>query len=140
MNAITLIQPWAWFVVHGFKQWETRSWQSDKFGPLAIHASKKVCPMGGELYNHVRRRFGDERFAPHQPPRWDDLPRGAVVGKVLYNMKANDAAFFKLDELEFTLGDFSEGRWLWRMKDPIAFENPKPCKGMLGVWWWDEVV
>lgn len=40
MKLISLTQPWAALVAHGFKRFETRGWSTDYRGPLAIHATK----------------------------------------------------------------------------------------------------
>lgn len=40
MKLISLTQPWAALVAHGFKRFETRGWFTDYRGPLAIHATK----------------------------------------------------------------------------------------------------
>src|SRR5262245_40552891 len=40
MKALTLTQPWATLVAIGAKRIETRSWNTNYRGPLAIHAAK----------------------------------------------------------------------------------------------------
>lgn len=40
MRALSLLQPWASFVAHCLKEFETRSWGTGYRGPIAIHASK----------------------------------------------------------------------------------------------------
>src|SRR5437588_10588621 len=42
MKAITLMQPWASLVASGDKRIETRRWNTNYRGPLAIHASKAI--------------------------------------------------------------------------------------------------
>lgn len=39
MKALSIRQPWAWFIVHGGKRIENRSWRTDYRGPVLIHAS-----------------------------------------------------------------------------------------------------
>lgn len=45
-KALSLRQPWAWAVVHGYKDVENRSWSTKHRGPLLIHASKQLDPEG----------------------------------------------------------------------------------------------
>jgi hypothetical protein len=44
MKAITLYQPFAALIAIGAKRIETRSWNTNYRGPLAIHVSKRVPP------------------------------------------------------------------------------------------------
>jgi len=46
MRTISLWQPWATLVAIGAKRFETRSWRSDHFGPVAIHATKGFGKLG----------------------------------------------------------------------------------------------
>ena len=38
MKALTVLQPWAWAIIHGPKRIENRTWRTNYRGPLAIHA------------------------------------------------------------------------------------------------------
>lgn len=40
IKALSIKQPWAWFIVRRFKPVENRSWRTDYRGDLLIHASK----------------------------------------------------------------------------------------------------
>lgn len=40
--AISIMQPWAWLIVHGHKSVENRSWATKFRGRVAIHAGKTV--------------------------------------------------------------------------------------------------
>jgi activating signal cointegrator 1 len=42
MKALTIYQPWATFIVHGFKHYETRSWQTQLRDRIAIHAGRRL--------------------------------------------------------------------------------------------------
>ncbi len=45
MKALTIKQPWAWFIANGFKDIENRSWPTKYRGVILIHAGKE--PYGG---------------------------------------------------------------------------------------------
>lgn len=44
--ALTVKQPWAHLICHGYKSIENRSWNTNYRGPLLIHASKLVDYAG----------------------------------------------------------------------------------------------
>jgi hypothetical protein len=39
---------------------------------------------------------------------------------------------------EKALGDYTPGRWAWRLEDPVRFITPVPVKGAQGIWSWDD--
>jgi len=39
--ALSVMQPWPWLIVHGFKDIENRDWSTRYRGPVALHAGKK---------------------------------------------------------------------------------------------------
>lgn len=135
MKALTLTQPWATLVVRGIKTVETRSWHfgySDNLPmPLAIHAAKGQDRDAREFAEYLVRRGVLETT---------DLPRGAIVGTVEYFgwcwSYPSTVAELDPSELELELGDWSEGRILWRFRDPVEFAEPIPRRGELGVWNW----
>lgn len=48
MKALSIRQPWAWLITHGFKPVENRTWQTGYRGELLIHASKEFDQAGLE--------------------------------------------------------------------------------------------
>ena len=85
MKAITLTQPWASLVALGAKRIETRSWNTNYRGPLAIHAAKGL-PKGLKRGQHLTLgEFDTERDQSGLLMRADRLlwpyrlPLGSVV-------------------------------------------------------------
>ena len=39
MKCLSILQPWAWAIIHGGKDVENRTWRTAYRGPLLIHAS-----------------------------------------------------------------------------------------------------
>ena len=74
MKAISIRQPWAWLIVQGYKDVESRTWATKHRGPILIHVGKTLDPAFDELRQELRE--GDI----HVPPR-KELPRGGVVGR-----------------------------------------------------------
>jgi hypothetical protein len=135
VKALTLTQPWATLVVRGIKRCETRSWHygySDNLPmPLAIHAAKGQDADAREFAEYLVRSGVLDTA---------DLPRGAIVGTVRY--VGWDYAYptlfeeLKPSDLELELGDWSDGRVIWRFDHPREFDEPIPRRGELGVWNW----
>ena len=42
MKVLTIRQPWASLIIHGYKKFEFRSWQTKYRGDLLIHAGKGI--------------------------------------------------------------------------------------------------
>lgn len=72
MKALSIQQPWAWLIVHGFKPVENRSWPTSFRGPILVHAGQKFDQAGYEL---VRDCYPD---IPMPVPA--EFPRGGIVG------------------------------------------------------------
>lgn len=124
MKALSLTQPWASLIAAGHKRYETRSWSTAYRGPIAIHAAKSI-----------------DRGACYEFGRWLDspaLPRGAVIAIALLSLvERTDHAIVGSQERQF--GDFSPGRFAWRLIDVRAIE-PQPALGHLGIWNWEPTV
>ena len=73
-KALTIRQPWAWFIAQGFKDVENRTWKTAYRGLLLIHAAKKYD--GNKETEREDRREWNETDAPTMP---EDLPRGGFV-------------------------------------------------------------
>ncbi len=131
MKALTLTQPWAQLVIDGRKVFETRSWRTNYTGPLAIHAAKG--------WTADDRQFArDLGYAPAA------LPRGAVLGTVtLIRCQGTEDLVAYLETkgdrglFELMVGDYSDGRYAWRLAHVAAFPEPIPARGSLGLWDWE---
>lgn len=128
MKALTLWQPWATLIAIGAKRFETRSWQTSHRGPLAIHAAKK-------------RDW--QRFAPPGAARaiLDAGESRVYIGCVLAVVRLieclpTDVLVDEIDEQEREFGDWSPGRWAWRVGVVHRFDPPIPARGAQGLWGW----
>jgi len=134
MKAISILQPWASLVAAGSKRFETRSWATTYRGPLAIHASarlpvesRNLCDIG-----FWAEAMGIERGA------WQRLPLGSVVATCrLVECVSTDRVRLSRGDLEAFFGDFSAGRWAWRLEDVRRLPMPVPAMGRLGLWEWE---
>lgn len=153
MKVLSLLQPWATLVVIGAKKIETRSWNTKYRGDILIHASKNKKIAEEIIYKFPFNKVMVEYFNHDTEPYIEDLPFGAIIGKV--NICTTSAVetlpqingqelvirggeyngkIWKMTEQEIAFGDYSPGRYAWLLSDPIKFEKPIPCKGSLSLW------
>lgn len=154
MKALSLLQPWASLVAVGAKGFETRSWGTNHRGDVAICASaalpKTVLDLcwQDEFSRNFLLSFG---IAPHQVQnycyearnRCKLLPRGQViaVANLAEVLKTDGRAISEMSTwrsharpAEQLFGDYSEGRFAWRLTSVRQLANPISVKGMLGLW------
>lgn len=72
MKALSILQPWAWLIVHGPKDVENRVWATPYRGPFLVHAGKGFDRDG---YEFVRKTRPDIAM-----PAPNEFERGGVVG------------------------------------------------------------
>lgn len=133
MKAFTVYQPYAYAIVAGLKQYETRPRWTHIRGRVAVHAGKSSL-------NCVTRNFSCDEL-------WElldaiggkiDLPLGAVVGTVeIVGCVPVEDIVDSLSAQEKALGDYSPGRKAWVLKNPIMFDTPIPARGKQGWWNWE---
>lgn len=153
MKAITLTQPWASLVAFGEKTIETRSWSTNHRGPLAIHAAQGLA---GHTERELAHLCDTEPFSSALLPhidgystyeRWGNLPRGALVGFVellhvfptgpelepaLRAHGYNVPRVLNAQELVF--GNYTPGRYAWKLYHRVTLHDPIPCRGYQGLW------
>lgn len=130
-RALTVIQPWATLLATGMKRYETRSWATRSLGQLAIHAGRRT--KQSDLYVRDLIDMAPDIFEAIGVEDADDLPYGAIIATGwLTACLATDG--LPVDELEAALGDFSPGRFAWRMDRVTLLAVPIQCKGAQGLW------
>lgn len=139
MKALTLWQPWASLISWGEKAYETRNWQTLYRGPLAIHAS--LNEEGGEVL--LENAFYREAMRRHGAKKFGDLPFGKVLCVVdLTDVKrihgVDGGVIFgnMLSEKEENLGDYSHGRFAWKLENVRMCRMPLTARGRQGLWNW----
>ncbi|MBN1942720.1 MAG: ASCH domain-containing protein [Phycisphaerae bacterium] len=117
MKTLTLLQPWAWLVIHGPKRWENRTWTTTYRGPLLIHAGRSRARMADA--------YADPRLAAILPEP-STLFFSAVIGVVDLS---------GIEPIDRVLGEpFAEGPWCWRLANPRPLSPPVPMKGRRRLW------
>lgn len=160
--AITVLQPWASLIAYGTKRFETRSWETSYRGLLAVHAGKK--PAGktiDEMFPRIEGVSSAEMVFVGAVNDYagflEDLPLGAVVavaelegcykiteergrvhiyigGKEPPGSAAPD--FYHPTGNELLFGDWTPGRYAWRLENLQMLPEPIPARGAQGLWKW----
>ena len=151
MKALTLTQPWAALVALGEKRYETRSWSTPYRGPLAIHAAKGFPAWARDtMLEEPFREALVRHYGAGGPPPWImerlDAQRGHVIAtcrltdcvRMTERMLGELRAGFLIERAEHELefGDWSEGRYAWRLENVRLLAAPVPARGALGLWEW----
>lgn len=143
MKALTMTQPWATLVAMGAKQYETRGWRPVYRGPLAIHASKSFPIPDQETA--IRGFFWDTLQPEFMPRGGLLLPRGAILAvcelvECYFTGNPDDVVFEeppwmrRLSEKERAFGNFSPGRWGWRLRNVQRLPAPISIRGYQFLW------
>lgn len=124
-QAISLWQPWASLIALGVKRFETRSWTTNYRGPLVICAAKR--------WNAELKEFA-EVFSADFDLGLSALPLGCAlaVADLTRIYRTEDAAPDQ-SARELAFGDWSPGRYCWRMDNVRPFPEPIPVKGAQGL-------
>jgi hypothetical protein len=113
MKAIAIRQPFAWLIVHGYKDVENRTWATSHRGPLLVHASKTLHRAASEVVAYCH--------AQGIPlPEYVDV--GGIVGITTV-----------VDVVDSHSSQWFTGPLGWVLRDarPLPFH---PIRGRPGVW------
>jgi len=153
MKAISLWQPHATLIGIGAKPFETRSWQTPYRGKIAIHAGKNQEEIAGiqqrikslkergiwteqkDTFLSEMARSASEWGKAHGLDgfKWKDFPFGAVIAI------ADLTAIYPTRDLHLELpvslfGDFTAGRYAWKMSNVEMLKTPYSLRGQQGLW------
>lgn len=117
MRTLSIRQPWAWLIVHGYKPIENRSWRTPFRGPFLVHA--------GLTFDQEGYRWVRETFPTIPMPQPNEFDRGGIVGKTA--LLDCVAPFSELPE-NVDAWYFGEFGFLLGESEPLPF---RPIKGKL---------
>ncbi|MEZ5944898.1 MAG: ASCH domain-containing protein [Planctomycetaceae bacterium] len=153
VKCLSVQQPYADWIVAGFKRVENRSWSTDYRGPILIHASAKQIVLDEQT-------IWDAEELGQTEEQLDALPLGAIVGVVelagVISQVREDGRirgpgeFTKelkkcveacgeklshelLDQQSEIHYDYNSTYW-WALARPRRLTRPIPCKGALRFW------
>lgn len=122
MKALSVRTPWWWYILHGGKDIENRSWPTNFRGRVYIHAGKWF--QGEEVLEDYReaceiaRKSGWKGSIPS--PNEMRRSSGCLVGSVEIVGCVKDS-----------ISPWFFGKYGFVLQNPVAFEMPIPCKGAL---------
>lgn len=142
MRALTLHQPYATLVAIGAKSIETRGWPTEYRGPLAIHAAKTLHEYAYNVFFHAPCREVLAAVGIEEPAQ---LPLGVVVAVTdLVAVEPIDVDYLEgarrragpvgLPPFEGFFGDYTPGRFAWRLANRRRLPAPIMCRGLQGLW------
>lgn len=134
MKAISLWQPYASLIAARVKRHETRHWPPPRWligQRIAIHAAKRLeTDLGEDLEALLVETFGDDWTALR-------LPRGAIVATAtLANCYPTETRLKDAGHEDIISGDWSPGRFAWRLTAIRPVDPPMLCRGAQGLWDW----
>lgn len=124
MKVLTIRDPWAWAIVSHAKDVENRTWRTEYTGPVLMHAAARPAFKPSEDMK-AAREWGREGFP------WKDLRSrlGTIVGY------ARMTGCVPARECESDWAHCLEGGggYCFLLEDRLAFREPIPLKGRLGL-------
>ncbi|SDN14666.1 hypothetical protein [Acetanaerobacterium elongatum] len=143
MKAITEMQPYGTLIIDGYKHYETHSRKTNIRGRVAIHAAKKHN-IPHSVFEKIARalRIPDNKYVGswlyYLELNYPPIYFGAVLGTVeILDCIPVEQIRDKLSPAELAMGDYSDGRYAYKLACPIKFAEPIPAKGSQGWWNWD---
>lgn len=140
MKAITVWQPWAGALAAGIKENETRSWATKYRGPLAIHSAKKSFHERWIRYAtpEAREAICCLLDLPEFFNCMEYFPLGRILAtaELVDCIKITPEYIATLSPDELALGDYTLGRYAWRLANVKRLPDPIPAKGAQGFWNW----
>lgn len=137
MNTISLWQPFASLIAHSLKCYETRSWKPpDKLigHILGIHAARRWTLDEARLMKEFVLHYPDVKAAL-SPDGLLRPPLGAILCACrLVAVYRSEDHFFQVDEKERAFGDWSPGRFVWKLEVVKLPPAPIPVQGKQGIW------
>lgn len=142
IKCISLHQPYASLIAHEFKIYETRSWKppvSLKNELLAIHATKRYGMAEIRQTAHFCLKYPEVKKVLFDPDNGlTHPPLGAVVCVCrLIDYYPSDTEFMNVEEMEMDFGDWSPGRYVWKLKVEDLLDKPVLINGKQRLWEWE---
>lgn len=112
--ALSVLQPWAWLIAHGWKDVENRTWLTKFRGRFLVHAGMRWGREQREDLAYVRARFPDITLP-------DEFERGGIVGTATV-----------VDCVANMSSRWFSGPWGFVLVGQRVAPRFVPCKGALG--------
>ncbi len=125
MKVLTIKQPYASLIAHGYKKFEFRSWKTKYRGELYIHAGKGIDKKRMDMVNDYNL----------------DYPNGFIIAKVKLTdcILVDEKMSKSLNEKnpKVYTHDYT-GYYAWCLEDVEILEEPIKTNGKLSIWNYEE--
>lgn len=136
MRVISIWQPYASLLIHGFKHFETRPWPMPPAligEEIGIASTKQIRAQQLECWqNH----FFLKHYCRTGLPAMEDLPHGYLLGtlRVTESLLMTPELIARTPEREIVFGEWTPGRYAFRISDARPLETPIRVRGQQGIW------
>ena len=131
MQALTIHEPWASLLVKGKKRYETREWQRNYRGLLAIHSGKQsVHPFDYPL--GLSEILDDSKITQDNLNNNKQKIIAIATLKEIHLM--TDKFINEQSELERLTGFWEPRRFAWELTNIKPLPQPIAARGMPGLW------
>lgn len=142
MKAITIWQPWAGALAAEIKKNETRSWATKYRGPLAIHSALKSFHECWFRYttDEAKETLSRRLELPEIFNCEEHFPLGCILAtaELVDCIPITPEYIATLSSDELALGDYTPGRYAWKLANVKRLPEPVTAKGRQGLWNWKE--
>ncbi|MCP1540003.1 hypothetical protein J2W79_005138 [Methylorubrum extorquens] len=137
MKVISVWNPYASLLAHGFKLVETRGFPAPKalIGQrIGIASTKVIKPEQRDAMKDPA--FARYYFETNLPREIEALPNGYLLGTVLLHScsEITEEDLEDVTDEEKLYGWWKPGRFAWRCRKPEPFAKPVPVRGAQGIW------
>lgn len=122
VKCLSLWDPWASLIANDKKHWETRSWNTEYRGLLAIHVAKR--------WQYDQRDFARQ----YCDASYLNPPLGCIVALCkLVGVQHTERVRWSVSNDELMYGDYSDHRYAWKLELVKKLDTPIPYKGARGL-------
>jgi len=142
MKAITIKNPWAFWICSGLKDIENRTWSTNYRGKVLVHVSSKMEDISNILDNYFNDKMYHDLQQNIQWIKKSNYPYnikdtcGAIIGSVdIVDCVINYPSQWAEETYETNYGFRKPIIYNWVLKNPILYREPLfNVKGQLKLW------
>ena len=139
-SILSIQQPWAWAIVNGWKPIENRTWRSNHYGLLLIHAGKRELREDVEDVLEVVSEQAGLEFVELEERYELEKVLGAIVGLCVMRgctssqEEAERILRSPAPEAARNVERWWGGAYGFLLTDAEPLAAPVPLRGRLGIW------
>ena len=131
IRGLTVWEPWGSALACGAKRCETRSWPAPDWmigGTILVHAAKRIPVQADvDLLFDLMRQAGKQ-------PSWDISDSLGCVVAIARLKSCKTTRECRPSKIERKFGDYSVGRFAWKLSPIWPLNMPVPTRGAQKLW------